>query len=166
MPLGVIASRLLQSCFLVQVPSRYPSHFSLLSVFLFFLCSYNMVADESSAPRAYCMRGYGWFWFQNRLSGIRGPSVGDCAKVEAREIYVFARCVSNFSFFFNLLFFIFRCIQTSGTKSQCACLPNNLQSYHVVALFEYILACGAWGEFLPGASKLLSSWRCVLGPKD
>jgi len=109
MPLGVIASRLLQSCFLVQVPSRYPSHFSLLSVFLFFLCSCNMVADESSAPRAYSMRGYGWFWFQNRLSGIRGPSVGDCAKVEAREIYVFARCVSNFSFFL-IFYFLFSAV--------------------------------------------------------
>jgi hypothetical protein len=36
-------------------------------------------------------------------------------------------------------------------------LPNNLQSCHVVALFGYIPACGARREFLPAASKLLSS---------
>lgn len=158
-------SCLFQSCFLVQVPSRYSSHFSLLSVFPFFLRSCNTAADESFAPRAYSMRGYGRFWFQNRLSGIRGPSIVSVQKW-TREIYVLARCAPSFSFFFNFLFFVFRCIQMSGTKSHCACLSNNLQSCHVVALFEYILACGAWGEFLPAAPKLLSSWRYVLGPKD
>lgn len=137
------------------------SHFS---VFSFFLRSCNMATDESSAPRAYSMRGYERFWFQNRLSGFRGRSV-EAVQKWTREIYVLARCVPSF-FCFNFLFFVFRCIQMSGTTSHCACLPNNLQSCHVVALFEYILACGAWGEFLPAAPKLLSSWRCALGPKD
>lgn len=144
-----------------QVPSRYSSHFSLLS----FPSSYVVVTwPPMNHPRAYSMRGYGRFWFQNRLSGIHGPSV-EVVQKWTREIYVLARCVPSFSFF-NFLFFVFRCIQMSGTKSHCPCLPNNLQSCHVVALFEYILACGAWGEFLPAAPKLLSSWRCVLGPKD
>lgn len=145
------ASRLFQSCFPVQVPSRYSSHFSLLSVFSFFLRSCNMATDESSAPRAYSMRGYERFWFQNRLSGFRGRSV-EAVQKWTREIYVLARCVPSFFvlIFYFLFSAVYRCREQQATARVCRII------YSRATLLHYLNISCMWrmGWISTGCSEI------------